>query len=231
MRSDAAPVGQNRNRSIAVGFVEANSELDVTRDSGGIGLAVGIVFTDRNYGDARIYRLQKISRRRSFASVMRHFQKIRLERIGVARQNVFNLALGIAGEEEMNRAEADAQDDGIIIRGLRSSIGRIRPENLCRGAIPPETLPCKAMDYGNATGRCFGEQIAIGCGIFITSHPQLADFEIIQNRAQAIDVIVVRVRQQDHIEALNSTRPEIRRDNLLADVEAGVVAADVYFAS
>src|SRR5690348_15262145 len=87
------------------------------------------------------------------------------------------------------------------------------------------------MHDGNVMSCGFGEQVPIGGGIFIASDPQLTDLKIIQHGSQAIDVVVMRVREQNHIEALNSARPKIRRDDLFADVEAGVIAADVYFAS
>src|ERR1039457_6831532 len=54
-------------------------------------------------------------------------------------------------------------------------------------------------------------------------HPQLARAEVAEDGGHAAHVVGVRVGEGDDVEAAELARPEVGRNDLLADVEGGVI--------
>src|SRR5208282_3986989 len=50
--------------------------------------------------------------------------------------------------------------------------------------------------------------------------------KILNHAVQAVEMIVMRMRERHHIEPLDSARPKVRRDNFLADIDPRAVTAN-----
>ena len=79
-------------------------------------------------------------------------------------------------------------------------------------------------DGGRGCRACgLGEQGAVGRGVGIDGDPELARAEVAQDGGHAAHVVGVGVGEGDDVEAAELARPEVGRDDLLADVEGGVI--------
>src|SRR5437016_8608607 len=80
-------------------------------------------------------------------------------------------------------------------------------------------LASEAMDHSHALRLGFCEHMAIASGILISSHPKFADAKISQHRRHPAEMIFMRMRHHDRIDAFESARPEEWRDDIFAHVE------------
>jgi len=92
---------------------------------------------------------------------------------------------------------------------------------VCLGA-EEEVVSGAAHDDSDVKLASLVEQLVQFGGLSVDAEPEFLRSEVGNDGGHSTHVVGVRVRDGDGVETVNATRPEIRRDNLFADVEVGM---------
>jgi len=150
---------------------------------------------------------------------MRYLEKI-CRNIGVLfNQPLLHFLLNVSRQQESHAAVFEPQYKRIVIRRLvnRRRVGR--PQHVASHSVPIEFAAAHFVYHTYAMIARFLEQVFECVRLLVAPNPQLSDAEILHYAVQSIEMIVMRMREGDHIKALDSPRPKIRRHHLLAHVE------------
>ena len=133
------------------------------------------------------------------------------------------LSGGLEVPRQENRGPAGgtrAQREAAIVQRPAAVVGA-RVEDVELEARPDDTVASLQSQHGDPACHRVGHDGA-GCRIALGSfaEPQLPDIEIAQHRPRAARVIVVIVREREHLEAAATPRRERGRDDAIAGVES-----------
>src|ERR1700730_9717998 len=70
-----------------------------------------------------------------------------------------------------------------------------------------------------------GEELPVGSALNITSNPEFTDAKIFKYCRQPSKMILVGMREGDNINSFEPTRPQIRRNDILTNINSGAHSA------
>ena len=170
---------------------------------------------------------EKFRRRRIPAPVVPHLQHVGAQRIaGRLRHNfLFGILFGVAGKQDGALAVHEPQYQRVVVfrwpRRLFSS--GVRPEHVSVHSIPIERRATRLMHNRNVPLRrqlLKSRECRRGD---LTSNPQAANSEILDNSNQPTEMVVMGMGQRHNIQPPNPPRPKIRRHGVFARVRSRVV--------
>src|SRR5271156_5833256 len=189
-----------------------------------------VALSHRNHRHARPHRPHKRIRRRSFAPVMRHLQKIRRQRSMLIHQFILHLLLNIPRQQKTLRTIRYSHHQRIIVRRLTHLRHIRRPKHLPVHTVPIKSPPLDLLHDRHSVHPRFRQQHQKCRSLLIPPNPQFAHVEIRNHTVQTIQMIVMRVRQRHHVQPFDPPRPQIRRHDFLAHARPRPEAAH-YFGS
>src|SRR5690349_2549714 len=81
------------------------------------------------------------------------------------------------------------------------------------------------MPDGHPVRSCRREDLTVGGTLYVASDPKFTDAKIFKNCRKPPKVIFVCVRKGDNVDFFQATRPQIWRNDILADVNSRTHAA------
>ena len=145
---------------------------------------------------------------------------------------VFAGGFGVAFEQGGGLAELEAHDERVVVDGRAGvGVGGRGREDVDVDGVPGEAVAGAEMADFDAERSGLRKQGAVGCGVGIDGDPELARAEVAQDGGHAAHVVGVGVGEGDDVEAAELARPEVGRDDFLADVEGRVGAEAAAFSA
>jgi hypothetical protein len=196
------------DRPVAIRPIRGDAALAEPGERVGRGVAVVVVDPDGDQGDRWASCVEELRRRRRSRAVVGDLQHIDT-RQAAADKNRVEVLLDIAHQQEPPRAGVAEQDDRRVVDGLavRRRAGRhgatIRPEDAESDLVEAEQIAGRQYRSRRTAGREErGPRLVAGS---VAGHPRLVDVAhpvAPQHRDQARVVILVRVGQHEHVDAV-----------------------------
>ena len=173
-------------------------------------MAVVVVSADRDHRDSRPEHAQLVGEAGVGRAVMRDLEHLDLPQ----RQRTRDLRLGVAGEQQVDRAVAREHDGAVKMRILVGRARVVGPENA--EPEPPErgtSCPARAGTSGTPRPRAVDRSrplVEARARLHRVDHR--ADRQRPQDGRRAADVIAVRVRDHDRGERVEPHPPQLPVD-------------------
>lgn len=202
---EVLPVGQGGYGAIAIRPQESHARLFIPFKDWLRRVPEGICLAYGDNGDSRRDSRQKGECRRCLGSVMRYLQEISCEWCMLSDQRGLDALLDIAGQKKMYPSILQSHDDRVIIRCRRYRL-RVRwPQDFASHAAPIEPVTLLFVNNFGAARPPLIEQTYECWRLFFAPNPQFFHREILEDGAESLQVIMMRMRQHDHIEPLQSS--------------------------
>src|ERR1700690_3384528 len=92
-------------------------------------------------------------------------------------------------------------------------------------AVPIELRTLRLMNNRNTSRARLCKQHFESWSYLIAPDPQFSHAEIGNHRVQAVEMVVMRVRERDNVKLLQPARPQIRRFDFFANINSRAIAA------
>ena len=150
--------------------------------------------------------------------MVRDLQEIRGDRGMIVYQRGLDLFFDVTWKQKAHRVILQPHHQRVVIGCLLHGGNILGPKHIPFDSAALEIAPALLFDDRNSARARLREQ-RLECGsLLIASDPQFSDTEILEHAAKTVEMIVMRVRKRYHIETLDSARPQVWRNDFLADV-------------
>src|SRR5580704_7988174 len=156
---------------------------------------------------------------------MRNLKEIYFHGLLLSKNSALRRPLDISRKKQCFSAISQAQDEGIIVlRGL--AFGKIvRPQDRSRHVVFRKRIALFQMPDEHTVCSSGRKDLAVSATLNVAPHPEFTDAKIFKNGRKSSKMIFVRMREGDNVDFFQPARPQIRRNDILANVNTGAHAS------
>src|SRR5208282_6400726 len=135
----------------------------------------------------------------------------------------FGWTLRVTFEQSGRPAESGGEDQAIVVRTHRA--GDLVAPGSEHTEMRSSVIELIAVFFYGDSHSCalslLDDRQQLACG-FIDTYPEFSRVEICNHRGHSSEVVGMRMRDYDHVQTIDASMPEIRRDHLFAEIKVGM---------